>query len=78
MLAMASIDSFTDSAAILNSIFLTNMLWIALGKMRTWLGHKFGLVKKKLLSLINILFFSLSHIDCNLKQRICKLSGADE
>jgi len=47
MLAMASIDSFTDSAAILNSIFLTNMLWIALGKMRTWLGHKFGLGKKK-------------------------------
>ena len=78
MLAMASIDSFTDSAAILNSIFLTNMLWIALGKMRTWLGHKFGLGKKKLLSLINILFFSLSHIDCNLKQRIRKLSGADE
>ena len=67
MLAMVSIDSFTDSAAILKSIFLTNMLWIALWQMRTLLGHKFGLGIKKLLSLINILFFSLSHIDCNMK-----------
>lgn len=43
MLAMASIDLFTDSVAILNSIVLKNILWHALGQMRAFFGYKFDL-----------------------------------